>query len=78
MKIKKILSLTLFVPLFTIGILTGCSSKKENSITVAEVTHSIFYAPLYVAKNKGYFKDEGIDINIITTPGVMRNISLNK
>ncbi len=75
MKIKKILSLTLFVPLFTIGILTGCSSKKENSITVAEVTHSIFYAPLYVAKNKGYFKDEGIDINIITTPGADKTMA---
>lgn len=48
--------------------LTGCT-KKENTLTVAEVTHSIFYAPMYVAKNAGYFEEEGIDIDIITTPG---------
>ncbi len=48
--------------------LTGCT-KKENAITVAEVTHSIFYAPMYVAKNAGYFEEEGIDVDIITTPG---------
>ena len=50
--------------------LTGCVREiKTNKLTIAEVTHSIFYAPLYVAKNKGYFKDVGIDIDIITTPG---------
>ena len=49
--------------------LTGCGKIKTNKLTIAEVTHSIFYAPLYVAKNKGYFKDVGIDIDIITTPG---------
>lgn len=48
--------------------LTGCT-KKENTLTVAEVTHSIFYAPMYVAKNAGYFEEEGIDIDIITTSG---------
>jgi len=30
---------------------------------------------MYVAKNKGFFKDEGLDIEIVTTPGVMRNVS---
>ncbi len=43
------------------------------SITVAEVTHSIFYAPLYVSKNKGYFKDA--DINIITTSGADKTMA---
>ncbi len=36
---------------------------------VAEVTHSPFYAPLYVALEKGYFKDAGLDIELILTPG---------
>ena len=36
---------------------------------VAEVTHSIFYAPMYVAIEKGYFKDNGINLNLILTPG---------
>ena len=48
--------------------------KKDNKneltkIKLAEVTHSSFYAPLYVAIEKGYFKDEGIDLELILTPG---------
>ena len=47
--------------------------KKENTdlteITLAEVTHSIFYAPQYVAIEKGYFKEVGIDIELILTSG---------
>ena len=48
-------------------ILTSCNN--ENKITVAEVTRSIFYAPMYVALNEGYFEDEGLDVDLITTPG---------
>lgn len=48
--------------------LTSCK-KDPNKITVAEVTRSIFYAPLYVSINEGYFKDEGLDVTLITTPG---------
>lgn len=47
-------------------------SKKEEKltdITLAEVTHSIFYAPMYVAFEKGFFKDNGINLELILTPG---------
>ena len=47
-------------------------SKKEEKltdITLAEVTHSIFYAPMYVAVEKDYFKDNGINLDLILTPG---------
>ena len=40
-----------------------------NSIKIAEVTHSVFYAPLYVAIEEGYFRNENIDIKLILTPG---------
>ena len=41
--------------------------KKElTQITLNEVAHSIFYAPQYVAIEKGYFKEEGIDLNLVT------------
>ena len=33
------------------------------------MTHSIFYAPQYVAIEKGYFKEVGIDIELILTSG---------
>lgn len=47
--------------------------KKEDTnlkkVRVAEVTHSIFYAPQYLAHSLGYFKDEGLDVEIILTSG---------
>jgi NitT/TauT family transport system substrate-binding protein len=49
-------------------------NKKEDTgdlktIRLAEVTHSVFYAPLYVAIEQGYFKDNGINIELILTSG---------
>lgn len=48
--------------------------KKDNNsgltkIKVAEVTHSMFYTPQYVAHALGYFEDEGLDVEIILTSG---------
>ena len=47
------------------------NTKKNNlqKIKVAEVAHTIFYAPWYVAIEKGYFKNEGLDIEVLLTPG---------
>jgi NitT/TauT family transport system substrate-binding protein len=45
------------------------SPKKLEKVRIAEVTRSIFYAPQYVAINKGFFKDEGLDIQLTTVPG---------
>ncbi len=49
-------------------------NKKEDNtnlkkVKVAEVAHTIFYAPQYAALSKGYFKEEGLDIELILTPG---------
>ena len=45
------------------------NDKKLEKVTLAEVAHTIFYAPQYVAIEKGYFKDYGIDIDLVLTSG---------
>ena len=47
-------------------------NKKDTNlkkVTVAEVAHSVFYAPQYAAINLGYFKEEGLDIELILASG---------
>ncbi len=48
-------------------------NKKKNNdlqkITVAEVAHTIFYAPQYVAHSLGFFEEEGLDVEIILASG---------
>lgn len=43
--------------------------KSDNTIRLNEVTHSIFYAPLYLAKNLGYFEEEGLKVTIESATG---------
>lgn len=45
------------------------NKKKNTKVTLAEVAHTIFYAPQYVAIEKGYFEEYGIDIDLVLTPG---------
>jgi len=45
------------------------SKEGLTHITVAEVAHSVFYAPQYVAHGLGYFEEEGLDVEIVLTSG---------
>ena len=65
---KKIIASIILLTLFFIG---GILLSKNNNdkIKVAEVAHSVFYAPQYVADKLGYFKEEGLDVEIILTSG---------
>ena len=45
------------------------NSKKLTKVTLAEVAHTIFYAPQYVAIENGYFEDYGINIDLTLTAG---------
>ncbi len=45
------------------------NNKNLIDLKVAEVTHSIFYAPQYVALTQGYFEEEGLNIELVLTPG---------
>ncbi|MBO5782598.1 MAG: ABC transporter substrate-binding protein [Clostridia bacterium] len=72
---KKILSVVLCALLFLFP-LAGC--KKESDLTkvrVNEVTHSIFYAPMYLADSMGFFEDEGIEIELTNGGGADKVMS---
>lgn len=70
---KKIFYTFLVVLLLVLCLIFFLPKKEKNdnmnSIKIAEVTHSVFYSPLYVAIEEGYFNEENIDIKLILTPG---------
>ena len=45
------------------------TNNDVKNIKVSEVTRSVFYAPQYVAINNGYFKENGIEIELTTGQG---------
>ena len=49
--------------------------KKLVSVTLNEVAHSIFYAPMYVAIEEGYFEDEGIELTLVTGFGADKTMT---
>ncbi|MCM3164588.1 ABC transporter substrate-binding protein [Metabacillus litoralis] len=61
--------LYLCVALLIVLPLSACSQEKVETINLAEVTHSIFYAPLYVAMAEGFFEEEGLNVKLTTTWG---------
>ena len=66
---KKIILFILIVFIILLLFIFNKFKKDNNKIVVSEVTHSVFYTPWYVAIEKGYFKDEGLEIELQLTPG---------
>lgn len=75
MKKKAIISTItiLAIVLVVIGIInvknSNQNTKEIKLIKVNEVTRSVFYAPQYVAINNGYFKENGLEIDLTTGQG---------
>ena len=83
MKNKKWIALAAAVILAVTALPVTVFAKKKDSpddktltkVTLNEVAHSIFYAPQYVAIEKGYFKDEGLDLTLITGFGADKTMT---
>lgn len=83
MKNKKWIALAATVVLAVTALpVTAFAKKKDSSddkalakVTLNEVAHSIFYAPQYVAIENGYFKDEGLDLTLVTGFGADKTMT---
>ncbi len=49
--------------------------SEPEKVVLNEVAHSIFYAPMYVAIEEGYFKEEGIDLDLVTGFGADKTMT---
>ena len=58
---------------------TNVNTPKAKStvtpVTLNEVAHSIFYAPMYVAIEEGFFEEEGIDLTLVTGFGADKTMT---
>lgn len=65
---KRILAFAIITTLAVLS-LFGCAPKEEErdttKVVLNEVAHSIFYAPMYVAIEEGFFAEEGIDLELV-------------
>ena len=71
---KKILVIIIIVAVIIAGTVIYSMNNKTNDndlkkISVNEVARSVFYAPQYVAINNGFFKKEGLEIELTTGQG---------
>ena len=72
MKNKKWISLAAAVvlavaamPVTAFAVEKDTAKEKLTKVTLNEVAHSIFYAPMYVAFEEGYFAEEGLDVDLV-------------
>lgn len=82
MKNKKRIALAVAVVLAVTALpMTVFASKKDkeeeklSKVTLNEVAHSVFYAPQYVAIEKGYFTEEGLNLTLVTGFGADKTMT---
>ena len=64
-----VLILLLIGLMFLLDLNKGDNKNDLEKIKVAEVAHTVFYAPQYAAISQGFFEEEGLDVELILTPG---------
>lgn len=78
---KRVVSLVMAVAVTLTAVsMTACKKEEEQKnrlqkVRLNEVAHSIFYAPMYVAIEEGYFEEEGIDLVLKTGFGADKTMT---
>lgn len=66
---KKRIALVLSLVL-TISLFAACGRRETSTkVRLNEVTHSVFYAPMYAALKLGFFEEEGLDVELTNGGG---------
>ena len=73
---KKIIAVFILIVFILIFSLTGCNNDKDlTEVTLNQVVHSVFYAPQYVAIEKGFFEEEGLKVTLETGWGADKSMT---
>ncbi len=77
MKKKRMVFFLIAVLLMSVtATMAGCKGTQEaKAITLNEVAHSVFYAPMYVALEEGYFTEEGLEVTLVTGFGADKTMT---
>ena len=71
---RKLISIIAVIAMMILT--TGCKGNDGLiEVELNEVAHSIFYAPMYVAIEEGYFKDEGLKVNLVNGLGADKTMT---
>lgn len=66
---KKCVIYLIIASILMLFVFTGCAKSELQTVRLSEVTRSVFYAPQYVALNKGFFEEEGLKIELTSGQG---------
>lgn len=74
---KKKLMVFFMLITMLVTMTAGCTNAEGTGtkVTLNEVAHSVFYAPMYVAFENGYFREEGLDVTLVTGFGADKTMT---
>ena len=72
---KKLMVFFMLITLLLATVGCGTAAVGGNKVVLNEVAHSVFYVPMYVAFENGYFAEEGLDVTLVTGFGADKTMT---